>query len=344
MKIVVFKFNNLGDNVIFVPVVQALRARFPDWHITLLTAPREMELYSGRGAPQRMLLSPKQRFEKSYRRPWRLAYWLLRVRRERPDACLLPYDQGTVSHVVAKHSGARVRVGGNLEHIRTRHSLTHEVAMPADGALATWNWDMGRVLVEALGHGGDWPDHPPPPDLAHLVSSDAPRKHRRRIIVHAGSSRPLNRWPEAKFLDVARNLARDHEVVWIVRPEVRASPPPGMRTEQPKSLGAFATVLASADLFVGNNSGPMHLANALGLAGVVITGPSAFGWDPYWHRERWRVLRPVGLACAPCERPNKETLLCANRASPMACFSAWTPDAVAAQCRALLQGGHGVPA
>jgi ADP-heptose:LPS heptosyltransferase len=229
-----------------------------------------------------------------------------------------------------------VRVGGNLEHIRVRESLTHEVPMPADDSLATWNWEMGRVLVTALGEGPSWPSAMPPPDLSHLATLAPRRNERPVVIVHSGSSKPLNRWPEQNFAAVAADLARDCEVIWVSRPEVRTTAPAGTRTVAPTSLAEFATVLAGADLFVGNNSGPMHLANALGLAGVVVAGPSAFGWNPYWHRERWRVLRAAGLACAPCERPNKETLACANVEAPMACFAAWTPTRVAAECRAQL--------
>lgn len=337
MRIAVFKFNNLGDNVIFVPVVQALRARFPEWRITLFTSPREAELYAGPLAPHQIILCRKHRFEKSYRRPWELAWWMLRARLQRPDACLLPYDQATATHLVAKFTGARVRIGGNLSHIRVRGSLTEEIRIPSDGRLATWNWEMGRALATALGRGADWPDRAPPPDLRHLIDSPAAsRTDRPRVVVHAGSSRPLNRWPEEKFAAVASALAADADVVWIKRPEVPGEAPPGTRAIEPSTLRELATALGGARLFVGNNSGPMHLANAIGTSGVIVVGPSAFGWDPYWHRERWRLLRPRGLECAPCEVPNEETLACANTAFPMACFAAWSVDAVVAQCRELL--------
>jgi ADP-heptose:LPS heptosyltransferase len=104
----------------------------------------------------------------------------------------------------------------------------------------------------------------------------------------------------------------------------------------PDSLGAFVSLLASADFFLGNNSGPMHLANALGLSGVAVTGASALGWDPYWYRERWMVLRHPSLACQPCERPNKVIAGCANTAAPLACLLYWSVDAVEAACRGAL--------
>ena len=76
MKVVVFKFNHLGDNVVFVPAVQALRRLQPDWDLTLLTTPNEAELYRGPGGPQEVLTSPKAAFDRSHRRPWVLARWI----------------------------------------------------------------------------------------------------------------------------------------------------------------------------------------------------------------------------------------------------------------------------
>jgi ADP-heptose:LPS heptosyltransferase len=80
----------------------------------------------------------------------------------------------------------------------------------------------------------------------------------------------------------------------------------------------------------------MHLANALGLPGVAVTGPSAIGWNPYWNRESWSVLRHPNLYCAPCEVLNQELAGCANLENPMACLKYWTPKKVAEACRSRL--------
>jgi hypothetical protein len=85
----------------------------------------------------------------------------------------------------------------------------------------------------------------------------------------------------------------------------------------------------------------MHLANALGCPGVAVTGPSARGWDPYWHRGRWTVLRHPDLYCAPCERIERELSGCANAESPMACLKYWTPATVEAACRERLARQEG---
>jgi len=335
VRIVIFKFNHLGDNVVFVPAVQALRRLQPDWQITLLTTPNEAELYRGPGGPQEILTSLKPAFDQSHRRPWVLARWIWEVRRRRPDACLLSFDQGSAAHLVAKLSGAPIRIGGNLEQIRVRGSLTEVTPLPADGRPVTWHWDMTRALLRALGSGAPLPPIPPPPDLEHL---GAPALGRRRIVVHAGASRPINQWPVPRFAAVAQALAVDHEVAWVEHGGTTGPAPEGTAPANPRSLGELATLLRGAELFLGNNSGPMHLANALGIGGVAVTGPSASGWDPFWFQERWTVLRHPNLACAPCERPNVALEGCANLESPMACLAYWTAERVTAACRARLGG------
>jgi ADP-heptose:LPS heptosyltransferase len=334
MKVVVFKLNSLGDNVVFVPVIQELRSRFPDWNITLISSPRESELYGGRLAPSEMVICKKAKFNKAYRRPWELALWTWRIRRMRPDACLIAFDQSNVAHFVAKFSGARVRVGGNLVRIKLRNSLTENIPLPEDLRPVTWNWRMARALARTFDRDVEWPDTPPPPDLEHLFPEGRMQSSDRiRVVVHTGAGQDLNKWSPDRFGAVARALARDFEVVWINHGGTTGQAPDGVKAVTANSISELARWLASADLFLGNNSGPMHLANALGCNGVAVTGPTTTGWDPYWHRERWTILRHPDLKCSPCEITSVALERCINIESPMACLNYWTADRVEAACR-----------
>jgi ADP-heptose:LPS heptosyltransferase len=337
MRAVLFKVNQLGDNIAFVPAVQALRRRCPGLHLTVLTSPAAAELYGGAWGPHEVLICSKASFDGAYRAPWRLARWTLRVRAVRPGACLVAFDQSTVAHLVARMSGAGIRIGGTLGRPRAESLLTRRVPAPEDLRPATWNWRMAGALAQWAGDREPWPEAPPAPDLDHLLAARRPpASGRRRIVVHPGAAGPLNRWPADRFAAVARSLARDFEVVWIAHGPPVAPPPPGVITVPVTSLSELASWIAGADLFLGNNSGPMHLANALGTPGVAVTGPSARGWDPFWHRDRWIALRHPALPCAPCERLGAQVRACAHHADPMACLSHWTPERVADACRGQL--------
>lgn len=342
MKVVIFKLNNLGDNVVFVPAVQALRERCPDWQITLVTTPTESELYQGPLGPQEILTSRKRAFNKSHLRPWVLASWIGKIRQRHPDACLLAFDQGSASHLVARLSGARTRIGGNVADLTIPDLLTENIPIPEDGRPVTWNWRMARALARLYGRGEGWPEDPPPPDLRHLSPAGGrPRGNRARVVIHAGASKYLNQWSPENFATVASSLSRDYEVVWIEHGGTTGTAPEGALAAPVRSLAELAEWLVGADLFLGNNSGPMHLANALGCPGVAVTGPSAMGWDPYWHREHWTVLRHPNLACSPCEVPNREIAGCANLGSPMACLKYWKAEMVESACRSRLEAQEG---
>lgn len=343
MKLLVFKFVQLGDNVVFLPVIQTLRKRFPDWEITLFTTPREAVLYSATLPRAQIVTASQPRFNSSWQRPWEFALWWLRVRIRRPAACLVSFDQGNAAHLIARHSGASLRVGARIGHVRIANSLTHDVPLPPNARVADWHWAMARTLVSILRPDADWPAAPPPPDLTHLVRPRTKPNSRQTVLIHAGSNQEFTRWPLERFADLAAGLARDLEVVWIDRPETAAVKlPPSVQRVTPTDLGAFTTLLAAADLFVGNNSGPMHLANALGLSGVVLSGPTVQGWDPYWHRDRWTVLRHSALPCVPCEWSDRYRLIrdCHLATDRLACLKHWTVDAVEAACRARLAGAR----
>jgi ADP-heptose:LPS heptosyltransferase len=339
LRIIVFKFATaLGDNVVFLPVIQALRRLNPDWQLTLLVDPSEAELYGGPFAPQELLVDHKERFATAHRRPWELLSWAKKIRRRSPQACILPFDQGNVAHLVALFSGAKVRAG-SVDHVRFPGSLTHLVPMPTDACAATWNWAAATAVVGALSSEAKWPTTPPVPDLSHLLPAGHSKVRanggRKKVVVHPGAS-GLNCWPADKFAAVAAALSAEFDVTWIRHGNGTVPAPPQSTVAEVGSLTEFAGLLVGADLFLGNNSGPMHFANALGCPGVAVTGPTAFGWNPYWHRERWTVLRHPNLYCAPCEVLNQKVEACANLENPMACLKYWTPDMVAEACRSRL--------
>ena len=334
MNLVIFAVNQLGDNVTFVPVVQAIRRTCPDWYVTLITGPIAAELYQGPLGPHKVIVCERSRFLKLYRRPWRLAAWIFQIRRLSADACLVGYDQGNCAHLLAKLSGAKVRIGGKLTQIKVRNSLTETIAIPDQPSPASWSWAIALSLFRAFDRGADLPLTPPAPDLTHLLpTGQSPLSPRFRIAIHPGSSRAENRWGVENFSELARRLMRDCDVTWLRHSRDEAPADPKIPVTTVSSLSDLATQLKQSDLFIGNNSGPMHVASALGVPGVVVTGQSARGWDPFWHRPDWTVLRHPSLACAPCEEINRPMVSCVNLASPMACLTYWTPDRVEIACR-----------
>lgn len=334
MNLVFFKTNALGDNIAFLPVVQELRRQFPTAQLSLVANPQLGELYTADVPVENTLYLLPDDLRTAWRHPWRVPGWLRWLRARQPDAVLVAYDQSTVAHQLARFSGARVRLGAQFGLPWRRAGLTHAVEWDGVSSLAQWQWEMARQFVAELG-GTPLAHTPPPPNLAHL--HDGSPRVANRVVIHPGSKRALTRWPASRFAELAAHLVRDgREVVWVDVPEAPAEVPPGVRTVAPGKLRELVQLLASASLFVGNNSGPMHVANALGTPLVVAPGPAANAWNPAWHRERVRLLVRPELACQPCDHPARQQTTCALAGEPLACLKRWDVSAVHAECRELL--------
>lgn len=330
MKLAIFKVNQLGDNVIFLPVVQALRRAYPQWELFLITSPVAAELFAADIPPERMLAMPTREFNGAWKNPRTLLRLIARVRRERVDASLIANDQGNVAHLLAFLGGGRTRVGIRPPFIRMPGGLTDIVALRPDLKIAQANWEIARVLVRRCG-GPEWAESPPAPDLSHLGGSAA--RVAGRIVIHAGASLAYKRWFPDRFAALAARLAENFEVLWIEQPDTAgAELPPAVQRVTPDSLGAFVRTLRTASLFIGNNSGPMNLASALGCPSVILTGPSNPVWDPMWFPERFLILRDTALPCLPCDGLLRPAGVCRNESAPMACMARWSVEEVHRRC------------
>jgi ADP-heptose:LPS heptosyltransferase len=105
-------------------------------------------------------------------------------------------------------------------------------------------------------------------------------------VIHPIASQPDKTWHAAGFLAAARFLRESLELdpVFIAGPGEDLTPFREYRTVVGAPLGEIKSLLSGAALFLGNDSGPAHMAAAFGLPVVAIFGAS----DPaIWHP--WRT-------------------------------------------------------
>jgi ADP-heptose:LPS heptosyltransferase len=114
-----------------------------------------------------------------------------------------------------------------------------------------------------------------------------------RIVIHPGAGKEANRWPVERFLDLARKLKDSNKQIVTILGETEIEKWPADVMAQFEQFGEVhrpATLLellheiASASLFIGNDSGPGHLAGFIGVRTISLFGPS----DPL----RWKPLGP----------------------------------------------------
>lgn len=320
-RLLIFKANQLGDNVVFLPVVQWLRRCHPDLEVIVLTSPVAAPLYKTCTAGVRVLEVATGEFNGAWRRPALLRRFHRLTKSVAPDACMLADDQGNVAHLLARTSGARVRVGGRCPRVKLNGLLTHRAELDLLEHIALQNWHILRLTLEAMGLAADdLPPYPPAPDLTAFCQPGGERV----TVIHPGASREYKRWPMERYVALANELSQHTPVVFIPQGHAsEAALESRVRTANPPTLGEFIALMGRAALFIGNNSGPMNIAAALGTPSIVFNGPSVANWDPAWHANRMCLLRDPALACQPCDKWDHPVNVCQNVAAPMSCMLRW---------------------
>ena len=78
------------------------------------------------------------------------------------------------------------------------------------------------------------------------------------------------------------------------------------------SVHELAAVLSRARLFIGNNSGPMHVADAAGIPTLTVQGPNPLEWNVYWTDAIHKQVAARNLPCVPCDRLDFYAHRCTN--------------------------------
>jgi ADP-heptose:LPS heptosyltransferase len=172
--------------------------------------------------------------------------------------------------------------------------------------------DLNRDLVAALGS-----EAQPPRPVLHVTADEKETARRHlarlgvaspRIMVHPGGARPSGRWPAENFAEVISSLTGSTGAACLVLggpgeervvERVCAATPDALPLRAP-SVREMMALIAACDLFLGNLSGPLQVAGALGIATVAVIGPD----DPGRLAPRDPADRFVrkDLPCAPCDR------------------------------------------
>jgi ADP-heptose:LPS heptosyltransferase len=125
---------------------------------------------------------------------------------------------------------------------------------------------------------------------------------RKLAVLHPYSVHRMKRWPEASWRSLAL-LLEDHGWEWVVigsEEDQFMRPLAGTRDLSAMTdLRTTCAILARADVLVSGDSGPIHLASAVGTPVVALFGPTSREWGFYPVGTGTRVMERT-LACRPC--------------------------------------------
>ena len=320
-RVICFRLERIGDLLMTLPALAVLRAALPGAEIDLVVGGWNHELAMAIPGVNRVEAVDAAWLarHRSGHGPLALARRMRRLRDRRYDLAI-NFEPDIRSNFAMAAAGARRTAGFGsgggaafldvaLDYDTTQHT--------ADNAL--------RLVRRTLGI----EDGPVP-----AVSIDVPEAIRReatrllqplgpglKIGVHVSGGRPIKQWPEERFHDVAARLIEDRgasivftgslgdseQIAGVRRGlpidrilDLTDDPHDRFRSTASLDLVTVAAILQQLDVFVTGDTGPMHLAHAVGTPVVAIFGPS----DPARYAPRGlrdRVVR-IDLPCSPCNR------------------------------------------
>ncbi len=300
----------LGDLVLLGSVCRNLRLHWPEARITLLAEPAYAPVAT---------LNPDIATVLTF--PPRLAQWprLLRALRAARFTHVLDFDNTDKTAWLTRWTGAAVRATYDRETNPFRHRwlYTHAAAVTNADYTSKHITETYLALPAAIGVPIVTREVrlvPRPADVAFAEKltggpkSSAPNRP-RKVLLHPGSRSPFRLWPADRFAAVC-DLMQDRlgaQVFVVAGPaesalvrEIRRHAQMHLvAVEQRLTTGQFAALLAQFDLFLCHDSGPMHIAAAVGVPVVALFGSQNTAiWRPLGDNHA--VLQtPLPCTCLP---------------------------------------------
>ena len=312
MKILMRATNWVGDAVMSIPALQAIRSSRPEAEICILGRAWVADLYQGQGYADRIVV-----FDHTGRHSGVLGVEKLarELRGERFD-CAVLLQNAFEAAWIAKRAGIGERIG----YARDGRGwlLTRPVAVPQRGEIPAHE---SYYYLELLRRAG-WIGGLPPVNRIELRVEAAALDRANETLTKAGARRGALRialapgaaygsakcWLPSRFAQLCDRLIADFDADVIIfgaasEAEIAERIAGAMRHKPvvlagQTRIGDLAALLAACQLFVGNDSGAMHVAAAVGLPVVAVFGPTdPEGTAPMTPQ---RVLVQHRVSCSPC--------------------------------------------
>ena len=307
-KIAVLRLGGLGDFIFALPALSALRGAYPDAEISLLAADWHQELLANRPGPvDRVIVVPVSRgvrgSEETEEDPKELDGFFSEMVEEKFDMALQFHGGGRFSNPFVRRLKARLTAGAK--------SLD---AAPLDRTIPYHLRQMETLrFLEIAGLVGAQAVHLEPYLTVTYGDIDEsrgafPETEKQLVVLHPGVT-IRRRWPVERFAAVGEKLAEagvqvavtgtkaEKEIVDGVVSAMASNP---INLSGCLSLSGLTGLLSRCTLLISNDSGPLHLARAVGAATVgIYWGPNLINAGPATRARNHPVISWC-LNCPAC--------------------------------------------
>jgi ADP-heptose:LPS heptosyltransferase len=348
------RLREIGDVIFTTPAVRAVRRHFRDAHIAYVVEPNAADVVRSNPHIDELIVAPRRHLLSDIALGRRL-------RATRYDLAI-DFHGGPRASLLTWLSGAPVRVG--YEVAGRAWIYTKRVARPRElrPRHAVENqWDLLTTLGIPGPDASAFPVEMPTDRSATTAAADRLARDGVGptdclVVVHVSAGNPFRRWPQSAFTElVARLASRDPStrvivtsgpsehgaagrVVEAARARLTAVERVRVLAMGESTLAELRGLLDRATLFIGGDSGPLHVAATSAIPIVALYGPTLPVRSAPW-RDRSLVTESVeitDLACRPCDQR-----VCAP--GDFRCLTGILPaDVMAAAERALTRSGRSV--
>lgn len=288
-RLLVVELWGLGDLMIATPFLQAASQKYA---VTLVAKPFAKDLRARFWSAVDVVpfRAPWTAFQHKYRLlawPWRELFALRRQLAAEPFECGLSARWDPRDHLLLWLVGARTRRG--FPRAGSRFFLSHPLSRPEPKSHRYENW---RLLARALGF-----------ELPARENIARPQIHPAgEILVHTGAGQPLRVWPLDRYRNLVARLRQKNFRVQVACDPDQYDGWAAMGEKniaRPQTVDGLLALVDRAGLFIGNDSGPGHLAALCGVPTFTLFGPQLpEGFAPLNGASEWLE----GKACPykPC--------------------------------------------
>jgi heptosyltransferase-2 len=343
-RILLVQLDHLGDGLISTVLLPLLRRRWPEAEIEVLASPSNRAVFEAATAVDRVHVAAVNRFARRRILRWgwlvSLVGWGWHLRRRGVDLAIDARGEFPLA-LLCWLSGAHVRVGWScggggflLTHaptyvhgrpeVASRLALLAELGIrPASESDARPRFRVSQTACKQLSG-----------ELDRLPAGPL-------VVVHVGAGMPAKQWPAEHWRTLVAELHRRHAACVVLVGDTAERPIAAAITAgQPKAivdwtgrltLDQLAALVERAELFLGADSGPAHLAAAVDTPVVALFSGTnqSEQWQPCGRRV---VVVRQPVACAPCHRR-----CCPRPDHP--CMTGLSPAAVLTAAERMLCGG-----
>ena len=341
MNILIVKLSAIGDVIHTLPALNAVRNYYPEANITWLVEEDAASLVIGHRALNRVIVSKRKRWIKALRSLSLLStikevYGFIKVLRDTRYDMILDFQALLKSGIlIALAKGQRkIGFGKGLEHMEHSYIFLNE-RIPAVN-MEIHALTRGMMLLNAIGIHTNEVEYKLPVSNDDCEKVDELMKRhgingvKSLIAINPVAKWESKLWPKERFARLADMIIDEYDARIVFtggsedRPTIKdvmsAMKRRALNLAGQTTLKMLAVLYEKTALVISTDTGPMHLAAAMGTPVVAIFGPTA-PWRTGPYGSGHRVVR-ADLECSPCFKRQCETIDCMHQISVGQVFDA----------------------